>query len=191
MIGANAFFVGNFEKSRDHFRLATSCYTVEFHEQQVLFTGTDGGVIALVCGGHTLWCLGQADQAISNSLMGLALAEQLTQPINIVQALAYVATLHQFRRELDGVRRQVEAALTIAARYEVNYFGAWAAILHAWTLASAHPGQVEIAALQRAIDDFRVSGAGIRLPYFLCLLAEVYAQADDSRGGACNHQRSI
>jgi DNA-binding SARP family transcriptional activator/predicted ATPase len=181
--GATSFFVGDLLAAQTHFAQCSNLYTFELHEEQVRFVGMDYGILSPATSAHAFWCLGHANQALRNCQTALELARQLAHPFSEVQALAYLAMLHQFRREREAALAQAEAALVLATRHEATYYGAWAAILAGWALASANPGQEEIAGLRAALDDFRTTGAGLRWPYYLSLLAAVYAQAGQPAAG--------
>ena len=183
MVGATNFIVGNLFAAKAHFIKCSKLYTAELHEEQVLFAGLDHGVLAIAFGSHAFWCLGHVDQALRNSQTALNLAQQLAHPISQVLALTYMAVVHQFRGERGAAQAQAEAALSLAAQHETSYYGTWAAILVAWAQAWEHPGQEEIARLRAALDDFCAPGARLRFPYYLSLLAQVFAKAGQLDAG--------
>src|SRR5262249_30282160 len=156
-----------------HFSRAADRYTAKLHEEQVLFGGPDYGVNTLTFHAHAMWCLGLADQGLRTIQKAVELAHQLKHPFGRVTALAYLAMFHHFRRESDLVGIHAQAALDLATRMEANYYGIWALILICWVEAWENPGQAQIAALQTALDDFRATGAAVRWPYYLSLLAEI------------------
>ena len=92
-------------------------------------------------------------------------------------ALAYAAMLHQFRREPREVRARADAARSICNEHGFNYYGAWAAIMNGW--AVAEDGDVEdgIAGVRVGVRDLRATGAELRLPYYLGILADLYRRA--------------
>jgi DNA-binding SARP family transcriptional activator/predicted ATPase len=181
--GGTSFLAGELLVAMTHFAQCANLYTPEMHEEQVLITGVDYGLLLPAWNAHALWCLGHADQALRKCQTAFALARHLADPFSQVRALAYFSMLHQFRRDNDAAQAQAEAALALAIRHEVSYYGAWAAILAQWALAWAHPGSKEIAGLRKALHDFRATGAGLRWPYYLSLLAEVYAKAGQPDAG--------
>ena len=92
-------------------------------------------------------------------------------------ALAYAAMLHQFRREPTEVRARADAARSICTEHGFSYYDAWAAIMNGW--AVAEDGDVEdgIARVRVGVRDLRATGAELRLPYYLGILADLYRRA--------------
>jgi len=92
-------------------------------------------------------------------------------------ALAYAAMLHQFRREPTEVRACADAARSICTDHGFSYYAAWAAIMNGW--AVAEEGNVEdgIARVRVGVRDLRATGAELRLPHYLGILADIYRRA--------------
>ncbi len=142
--------------------------------------GTLGGVQAVLClsyASHVLWHLGFAEQALSRSRQALELADELSHPFSQGIALAYAAMLHQFRREPVATRERAEAAMTVCRKYGIPYYLAWGAVLRGW--ARAEEGELEkgMEEMRRALSDLLATGAALRRPYYLGLLAGGHAAA--------------
>jgi predicted ATPase len=92
-------------------------------------------------------------------------------------ALAYAAMLHQFRREPREVRACADAARSICTEHGFSYYNAWAAIMNGW--AVAEDGDVEdgIARVRVGVRDLRATGAELRLPHYLGILADLSCRA--------------
>jgi hypothetical protein len=86
--------------------------------------GINMGVFCHAYIGHCDWHLGYPDRALKSAEDALMVARQASHPFSIALALAYLAMLHQFRREpeaaLKGRRRRTASArntgLTITMR---------------------------------------------------------------------------
>ena len=76
-----------------------------------------------------------------------------------------------------------EAALPFTTEYKAPYYRAWSAILVSYALACEQPSGPAIAGLREAIADFKASGARLRLPYYLGLLASVCSRAGRAKEG--------
>lgn len=111
------------------------------------------------------------------------LAHALAQPFNQALALTYLAMLHQLCADAATAKAQAEAALALTSEYRTPYYHAWSAILVSYALASEQPGMQAIAGLRAAIAAFQTSGARLRLPYYLGLLASVYSRAGRTAEG--------
>ncbi|HEX9370854.1 MAG TPA: AAA family ATPase [Roseiflexaceae bacterium] len=183
LLGDAHFVRGKLMLAQEQFERCVSLYSAQQHHAYVASTGVDRGVISLAWESHALWCLGYPDQALQRVRKAIDLAHHLAHPISQIWALAYAAMLHQFRHESAAVRAEAETALALATQYEIAYYGAWAAILLAWALAEEQPGAEGIARLHQALADFQATGARLRWPYYLALLAEIYGSAGQPATG--------
>jgi tetratricopeptide (TPR) repeat protein len=141
-------------------------------------------VIARAWQSHALWCLGRPDDAFERASQALRLARQLGQPFSQAIAATYLALLEQLRAAPATFRRQAEEALELATEFEATgYFRAWAAILVAYAETLDSPEAAGRARLQSAIESFKETGARLRLPYFLALLADARLRAGEADAG--------
>jgi predicted ATPase len=132
---------------------------------------------------HALWLLGYPQSALLRALEGVRLAHDLGQPFNQALATTYLAMLQQLCGDEATARASTEEALALTAEYKAPYYRAWSAILANYALACEQPGMATIAALRESITAFKVSGARIRLPYYLSLLAQVCGRAGFAEDG--------
>jgi predicted ATPase len=108
-------------------------------------------------------------------------------------ALAYAAMLHQFRREPTAVQDRVKTVLAICNEHGFSYYRAWAEILAGWS--DAEQGEVDqgISRVARGLRDIRGTGAELRLPYYLGLIAELAHGAGryDEAAGALSEAMAV
>jgi predicted ATPase len=141
-------------------------------------------VIARAWQSHALWCLGRPDTAFERASHALRLAQKLGQPFSQAIAATYLALLQQLRADPATFRRQAEEALELATEFEATgYFRAWAAILVAYAETLPSPMAAGRARLRGAIESFEETGARLRLPYYLALLADAHLRADQADAG--------
>ncbi|HEY7350305.1 MAG TPA: BTAD domain-containing putative transcriptional regulator [Ktedonobacterales bacterium] len=126
---------------------------------------------------HALWCLGYPQQALDRGLEAIRLVQHLGQPFNHALVSAYLALLQQLRADEATARESAEEALALTSMYQAPYYRAWAAILVSYALALEQPDEQRIGRLRASIIEFTGSSARLRLPYYLCLLAQVCAKA--------------
>src|SRR6266516_801897 len=126
---------------------------------------------------HALWCLGYPQQALSRGLDAVKLVQDLDQPFNQALVSAYLALLQQLRADEAVAREHAEQALALASKYQAPYYRSWADILVSYALALEQPHEERIERLRSSITEFKVSGARLRLPYYLSLLAQAYGKA--------------
>jgi len=174
---------GKLTLAQEQFERCASLYSAQHHHAHVAYFGGDYGVLSLSWQSHTLWCLGYPDQALQRVREAIDLAHDLADPIGQARALAYAAMLRQFRRESAAAQTEAEATLALCTQHEIVYYEAWAALLLAWALAGERPKMEDIARLRQALADFRATGSGLRWPYYLGLLAEIYGRAGQPDAG--------
>lgn len=126
---------------------------------------------------HCDWQLGYPDRALRTAEEGLALAREGARPFSIALALAYLAMLHQFRREPKAALTVAEEARGLCLEYRFDYYGAWSALVRAWAIAEQGPLEEGLAAYRAALKEFAETGAGLRMPHYLCLLASIQRKA--------------
>ena len=114
----------------------------------------------------------------------LTLAQELAHPFSLAFALYFAAWLHQFRREGQAAQERAEAAMALSTRAGVSaYWVAWGTILRGWALAVQGQGAEGMAQMRQGLAAWRATGAELRRPYFLALLAEAYGKAGQAEEG--------
>lgn len=128
---------------------------------------------------HVLWCLGYPERALSRGSEAVQLARKLDLPFNEALAATYLATLQQLSADPATARTYAEMAQTLAIEYKAPYYRTWTAILVAYADAdaSACPDTSHSDRLRDSITEFKASGARLRLPYYLWLLASIQWKA--------------
>lgn len=121
---------------------------------------------------HALWLLGHPQTALLRALEGVGLAHDLRQPFNQALAATYLAMLQQLRADDVTARASADKALALTTEYKTPYYRAWSSILVCYAKAREQPGTTTIANLHESIEAFKASGARLRLPYYLGLLAQ-------------------
>jgi tetratricopeptide (TPR) repeat protein len=135
---------------------------------------------------HALWCLGYPQQALNLGLDAFKLVQDLDQPFNQALVSAYLALLQQLRADEAVAREHAEQAYALTSKYQAPYYRAWAGILVSYALALEQPNEEHIGRLRGSITAFKASGARLRLPYYLSLLAQVCVKAGRAEEGlAC------
>jgi predicted ATPase len=132
-----------------------------------------------------LWILGRPDQAVRTSQEAIALAQTLNHRYSVVFALLFDAMLQHHCRNADGVRRQTETAIELAAKQ--NWWAAalrsWAGALRGWALVEQGQAEEGIVLLREALEGVQAARFESLRPYFLALLAESYMTKGDYEAG--------
>jgi predicted ATPase len=187
MLAGSLSYLGEFSLAREHWEPAIAQYDPRQHGSLAFLLGSDPGVFCLAFASHTWWALGYPDQALAMCHAALALAEELSHPFSQAVALAYLAMLHQFRREPHAACKRAEEAIAVCAEQGFAYYLAWAKIIRGWALAAQRPGpfdpaqdepvegqghgELGMAQMQQGLADLLATGAHFREPYYLSLLA--------------------
>jgi len=174
--GTPTFHLGKFQTSRDWHQqsLEAGHYGGRFHSEVY---GINMGVFCRAYIAHCDWHLGYPDRALQIAEEGLALAREVAHPFSVALALNYLAMLHQFRRESEAALRVAEEARSLCLDYRFDYYGAWSALVRAWAIAEQGPLEEGLAAYDAALEEFRKTGAELRMPHYLCLFAAVQRKA--------------
>jgi predicted ATPase len=148
--------------------------TADPHQLQRLqeSQGLNYAVIARAWQSHALWCLGRPRAALMRGQEAVALARDLDQPFNQTLAATYLALLQQLCGDGWTFRQQADVALDLATTFKAPYYRAWASVLVAYAHAVDHPDADHVSLMRESIEAFKDTGARLRLPYFLALLAE-------------------
>ena len=125
---------------------------------------------------HALWCLGYPDRAIHCGQDAIRLASDLAQPFNQALASTYFATLQQMCADVAPARAHAEAALAVTIEHKAPYYQTWSEILTSYALAREQRDAGSLDRLRQCISRLKESGARLRLPYYLWLLARLYGQ---------------
>jgi predicted ATPase len=126
---------------------------------------------------HALWLLGNFESALTRGREAIQLASDHAQPFNQALSATYFAMLQQFCAEPATAGAQAEAARALSVEYKAPYYQLWSELLVSFAVAWERPTAAHISQLRTSISGFQASGARLRLPYYLWLLAQVYAQA--------------
>jgi predicted ATPase/DNA-binding SARP family transcriptional activator len=126
---------------------------------------------------HVLWLLGFPETALRYGLEGVRIAGQYAQPFNQALTVTYLALLQELRADSAAFHTQAEAALTLSQESRAPYYQYWAQILVQFADTCDHPFANHLNRLEDAIHTFTATGARLRLPYYLSLLARAYHQA--------------
>jgi predicted ATPase len=153
---------------------AITLYDPQQHPTQAWLYGEGTGVISQAYIGRPLWLLGYPDQALQRSHQAVLLAEEIAHPISLAFALAWAATVRQFRREALATQERAEALLALSTGQGFSLWEAYGRVLQGWALAAQGQANEGIVWIRRGHDAWQATGHELDRPYFLVLLAEAY-----------------
>ena len=153
-------------------REVLSKYDPQAHRDLVLSYGNDLGVGANGFLAQGLWHLGYPDQALERGRKALKLAQELGQPYSLVFAQLWLALVCQYRRDIQGVYEQAEAAMSLATEQGFEFWLVLGMVFHGWAQATQGQDEAGMAAMRRGIAAQRITKAQTFRVYFLGLLAD-------------------
>ena len=173
----NLFHQGEHLPAREHLEISSAKIARAGDPADALSRGVNIHVFGRAYRAHVDWHLGYADAALRATQDAIDLAHRLVHPFSSAVALAYAAMLHQFRREPTEVRARADAARSICAEHGFSYYHAWATIMNGWAVAEEGDIEDGIARVRVGVRDLRATGAELRLPHYLGILADIYRRA--------------
>jgi predicted ATPase len=182
---ANSFFLGELTLARAHSEHGIDLYDSPQHRVLAfLYGGHDPGVCCRDFGALALWLLGYPDQALKRSHAALALAEKLSHPLSLAEALGYAAWLHEFRREREAVQERAEALLELASKHGFPYWLTQGTILRGWAVADeGQTTEIGVAQMCQGLLAYRTTGAEVARSHYLVLLAKIYGKVKKAEEG--------
>ena len=169
-LGGMTWF-GDFVAGCDHIDKALALESA-ITEEVNLSIGADARVFGRAFGCHAHWHIGKFERAAKLSEEGIARARAIEEPFTLAIALNYAAMLHQFDYNNLVAQKLTEEVIELCTEHQFAYYLAWARIIHGWTTICAGDNGVGLAEIRTGLDDFEETGAGLRLPYYLSLLAD-------------------
>ena len=176
-LGQAALFRGKLIEAREHQERAISLYDRQLHRSLTLGYVFDPDVNNLAHTGMTLWLLGYPDQALQRSREALTLAQELSHPFSLGRARQSAATVHQFRGEVQGARKQADALIVLASEHGFPHFSGTGTFWRGWALAEQGQPEEAITQMRAVVTARRAAGVELATPAFLAQLAEAYGKA--------------
>jgi predicted ATPase len=91
--------------------------------------------------------------------------------------------LQQFRREPQAVYEQAETAIALCTEQGFAYYLAWGTTMQGWARVAQGQDEAGLVQMRRGLAALRATGAALRLPYYLALLAEACGQTGQAAEG--------
>jgi predicted ATPase len=177
------FHGGELASARRHQEQGLALYDRSQHCTLTAVFGEDPGVGCLAYGAATLWHLGYPEQALQSVQASRSLAQDLSNPFNVAQALYYGAFTHLCRREVRRVEELAAALTELCREQEFALLLAGGMILHGWCLAMQGPADEGISQIRQGLADWQATGALSHRPFHLALLAEALGREGEVRAG--------
>jgi len=175
--------LGELSLAHTHVEQGLALYDREQHRALAVLYGHDPGVCCRGVAAMALWLLGYPDQALRQQQAAHTLAREVAHPSSLAIARMLAAIAHQLRREIHVAHEQAEALIALATEQDFALFLAMGGILRGETRTALGQRQEQIDQIRRDLAAMRETGSALWEPYFLALLADVYAQEGQVEAG--------
>ena len=183
ILGITLIYLGECAMARRHLEQSLALYNPAQHRSLAFLYGQDHGVACLSYAAWVLWLLGYPDQALQRSQEALSLAQELSHPFSRAFALNFAALLRLYRREGQAAQAQAETLIALSVEQGFAMYCAHGTILRGGALAMQGQGEAGMAQMLQGLEALQATGAVLRRPYYLAVLAEVYGRLQQAREG--------
>jgi predicted ATPase/class 3 adenylate cyclase len=177
-VGLKLLFRGEFEAGRIHLEEAMLLYDPAKH--RLPLGVNDPGVSCQTFIGWILQYQGHLDRALTLVEEAFARAQALRYPYTLAFAMHVNCVFYQVRRDRARVEERSAALQAIAAEQGFAHFMGTGAFFHSWAEAAAGDVADGIARMRNGLAAKRATGAELKVPYYLGLLATACARIGQS-----------
>jgi predicted ATPase len=164
-----------------HTKKGMALYDFDQHRGHAFqYAGHDPGVCCYMHAALAQWQLGFPDQAPVTMRESVTLSERLAHPNSQVVAIYYATMLNHYLRMAPEAEAWARTMIEACQQHGFLHYLSIAHVMHGWSLAGQDRCAEGIAEIDQALKAYRASGAAIRLPYFISLLAEAHIRAGAS-----------
>ncbi len=183
-LGAALVLAGRYSEALEHLEKGAALYAIHHDHSNKVFTGGFDNKVMVECfAALALLPLGYPDQSAQRLATGLTLARELDHPQTLVVAQHAAAQLYQLRGEATLVQVFAKEAMELADEYGLALWVTYGLIELGWAEAELGDAEGGIEKMQRGLAEYEVTGAKLRSPYFLGLLADQLSKAGQLEEG--------
>jgi DNA-binding winged helix-turn-helix (wHTH) protein/tetratricopeptide (TPR) repeat protein len=169
-----ATFRGLFERADEHYQ-----FVLQHHDPQgpLLPPASFGGdpfVVVSTWSGMSLSLAGRPDLGWNRIAPALARAEELNQPLALVNGLLCAVIMKLLRGEYNEARRLNQRMIALAHKYQLFVYDIGGALIEGCIAVQRGALEEGIAGITAELSHYRAMGAQHLIPFFLSFLAEGY-----------------
>jgi class 3 adenylate cyclase/predicted ATPase len=174
-VWTSAFSRGDFQEAMRHCTDGLIIYSPEkYHQCTYSFGAHDAGVCGNAHAGAATLLLGFPETASEYGRKAVTLAEELGHGPSITIARGWFSQQCIYRRDPQAILSACDETIAAAERFGPPHFRAFAQGGRAWAKVALSGDPEGIDEAVATIDFYRRTGAAVRLPVFLSLLADIY-----------------
>lgn len=174
--------MGDFDNARIHLNNVKTLYDPDRHSPGISGLVSDPLVLA-TCNLAFVECFsGSRQLATQLAEEAITFAEKINNRHGLAFSLGISTVIHQVLDQTDLCKRLSEVLLALSETYAFPYWKAWAKIMLAWTAVTDDEEKIDTN-LADGLEQYRLTGSRMLLPYFYCIYAEtlirreLYAEA--------------
>ena len=171
-IGAVLVLLGRSSEALEHLEKGIALCAAHHNQRDRVFVGFDSKVMLECFSALALLDLGYPNQSAEKAAAGLALARELDHAQTLVVAEHIAAQLHHLRGEASLAYERAKEAMELADEYGLTVWVTYGLIELGWAVAELGNPRDGIEKMERGLADYEATGAKLRSPYFLGLLAD-------------------
>jgi predicted ATPase len=168
-------FRGLHERAADHYQQVLAHYDPN-HRFLLPSFGGDPFVVASTWSGMSLTLTGRPDQGWSRIARALAHAEELNQPLALVNGLSCATLVKLLHGDYDEARQLAQKVDALTREYHLSLYEIAGGLLQSCIAVQRGALEEGIAGITVGISQYRALGAQHLVPFFLSFLAEGYRQ---------------
>jgi class 3 adenylate cyclase/predicted ATPase len=176
LVQAN-MYSGRFIEAQQHVAGGTALYREADHRALISLYSTDLLLTLQVHQAHLLWLRGWPDRALELCERNDALARSLEHPYSISWALTWGAIPHLYRGDFHTLLERVAEGIRIAEEHGFVYTSSIGTMARGWAVGQLGDVEEGIELMRAGLDAFRTTGAGIVVPVFQTMQAELLGRA--------------
>jgi DNA-binding SARP family transcriptional activator len=169
-LGGTLFYRGRVREAWETCRSAMEMYAARPDAHLFFDLGPELTVFGRTHMAHALWFLGRPDAALAEIHATLAYAREISHPFSLALATAYAAMLHQFRGEPETAATLAAETAELCEKHDFRYYLSWTPMIGGWArVLRGDPRGFD--QMREGVQALQATGAGLRLPYYLAMLA--------------------
>jgi predicted ATPase len=174
---------GNFVAAHPHVEQVLAFYEPSTHNVLAGEYGEDLGVSCWMEMVLVLWQMGYPYRAAQHAQAIKKIAQDLSDPVSLVQALHFGGQLYYHLRHTRKVRETSEALITLCREHDFTLWLAGGRVLRGWVFVEEGQEQKGIAEIHQGMIDWQATGAECLLPLIRAIWAEAYGKAGQPQEG--------
>jgi DNA-binding winged helix-turn-helix (wHTH) protein/predicted ATPase len=173
-----ATFRGLHERAAEHYRLVLRHHNPQIPSLPRSSFGGDPLVVASTWSSLSLSFAGQPDLGRSRIAQALARAEELNQPLNLVNGLTCAAIVKLLRGDYDEARQLTQKMVALAREHHFALYRIAGLLLHGCIAVQRGTLGEGITGITAGLPQYHAIGAQHLLPFFLSFLADGYRRQE-------------